>query len=619
MPNQSAVAAIQLACLHACLLSSLARLQLASPFGKSRFPNPTEIPESTSDATSTIFLLGGSDAALLSHSHPPIHQQGPNAVKMPHPPAPPPPVPDPPGASPLAPPPPAPDPLAASPLAPSGPALSPANPPPPAPNPLDPAPPGSLPPGPQPPAPDPPAPSPPGSSPPAPLPPASSPPSPSIPAPQQQDGQLWFQQLWPPLPLPACSTPPTPPPSFLPPLPRPPRPPPHPAPLQPPPPPHPSRALHILKTYTGSQPSLTQLRQECVNDEAFDGDADMAWVFRSVYAIREQAVMEAMDAFLATKRRGSGELKFRKKRALFGTLRLPAKQWKGGFQKTYEYWEGGIEVSTEMWSGGEILGLKDEGGQPFGFVAAEEPVSATWEGGGSLSWENGVWYLMVPFVSGKPSDVAEGHRICAIDPGIRTFATVYDPLRQKAFQWGTGRDVKVLFDVALKIDNLLGKMHAPDIRHRARYRMKRAVNRYRMRLRHLVMEIHKKFALWLSKNYDTVLLPSLSAHGISARGRRKIRKSTVRQMFSWAHGKFRDRLSNKISFVEIKEHYTSRTCSQCGADNPRLGGKSVFRCPSPACGLEADRDVNAAKKIFLKWLHDFHQDASFACKLRRRQ
>ncbi|KAE8244556.1 hypothetical protein A4X13_0g6496, partial [Tilletia indica] len=380
-----------------------------------------------------------------------------------------------------------------------------------------------------------------------------------------------------------------------------------------------NRAVHILKTYTGPQPSLTQLRQECVNDEAFDGDADMAWVFRSAYAIREQAVMEAMDAFLATKRRGSGELKFRKKRALFGTLRLPARQWKGGFQKTYEYWEGGIEVSTEMWSGGEILGLKDEGGQPFGFVAAEEPVSATWEGGGSLSWENGVWYLMVPFVSGKPSDVAEGHRICAIDPGIRTFATVYDPLRQKAFQWGTGRDVKFLLDVALKIDNLLGKMHAPDIRHRARYRMKRAVSRYRMRLRHLVMEIHKKFALWLSKNYDTVLLPSLSAHGISARGRRKIRKSTVREMFSWAHGKFRDRLSSKISFVEIKEHYTSRTCSQCGADNPRLGGKSVFRCPSPACGLEADRDVNAAKNIFLKWLHDFHQDASFACKLRRRQ
>ena len=47
--------------------------------------------------------------------------------------------------------------------------------------------------------------------------------------------------------------------------------------------------------------------------------------------------------------------------------------------------------------------------------------------------------------------------------------------------------------------------------------------------------------------------------------------------------------------VEVDPRNTSRTCSQCGTLAPDQREYRVFRCPH--CGLEADRDVNAAINI----------------------
>ena len=48
-------------------------------------------------------------------------------------------------------------------------------------------------------------------------------------------------------------------------------------------------------------------------------------------------------------------------------------------------------------------------------------------------------------------------------------------------------------------------------------------------------------------------------------------------------------------YVEVDPRNTSRTCSQCGELVPEQQEYRIFRCPE--CGLEADRDVNAAIKI----------------------
>jgi len=86
-------------------------------------------------------------------------------------------------------------------------------------------------------------------------------------------------------------------------------------------------------------------------------------------------------------------------------------------------------------------------------------------------------------------------------------------------------------------------------------------------------------------------------------GRRKIHSPTARAMLSQANYKFRMLLTHKMARVGGAvmmggEEYTSKTCFACGAQNHALGASSVFHCGS--CGAHADRDVNAARNIFMK-------------------
>src|SRR5690606_28489903 len=48
------------------------------------------------------------------------------------------------------------------------------------------------------------------------------------------------------------------------------------------------------------------------------------------------------------------------------------------------------------------------------------------------------------------------------------------------------------------------------------------------------------------------------------------------------------------------EHFTSKTCGNCGFLNFTLGQKKIFSCPQ--CSIEMDRDVNAARNILLRFL-----------------
>lgn len=53
----------------------------------------------------------------------------------------------------------------------------------------------------------------------------------------------------------------------------------------------------------------------------------------------------------------------------------------------------------------------------------------------------------------------------------------------------------------------------------------------------------------------------------------------------------------KAAVVKVDPAYTSRTCGNCGQRSPGLHGGVLFTCRH--CGLNADRDVNAARNILL--------------------
>jgi len=89
---------------------------------------------------------------------------------------------------------------------------------------------------------------------------------------------------------------------------------------------------------------------------------------------------------------------------------------------------------------------------------------------------------------------------------------------------------------------------------------------------------------------------------------RKIGKSTVKDMLSWAHYEFQQRLifksqrrngANKV--ILVGEEQTTMTCGQCGLMNRNVGGSKTFICNDKVnCGYVAGRDENAARNILLK-------------------
>lgn len=84
---------------------------------------------------------------------------------------------------------------------------------------------------------------------------------------------------------------------------------------------------------------------------------------------------------------------------------------------------------------------------------------------------------------------------------------------------------------------------------------------------------------------------------------RTIRRNTCRQMLDLAHYKFKMRLkwyAKKYGkhVVDVNESYTSKTRSWDGTIDEKLGGKKVIK----GIGFSVDRDINAARNIYIKSL-----------------
>jgi transposase len=75
--------------------------------------------------------------------------------------------------------------------------------------------------------------------------------------------------------------------------------------------------------------------------------------------------------------------------------------------------------------------------------------------------------------------------------------------------------------------------------------------------------------------------------------------------YAYSFYTFRQRLqykciSKKCNYKEVKEWYTSKTCSFCSEYNENLGGNKVFNCSF--CNSKFDRDINSCRNIIIKCL-----------------
>ena len=351
----------------------------------------------------------------------------------------------------------------------------------------------------------------------------------------------------------------------------------------------------------GIKRQLTQqrsaLRAACLNRDAFEGKEDLKWVLDTPYDVRDEAMNDLLKAYqtnfakLGKNPEHTFEVRFRsKKRSTQEAIVIHSKHYNR---------KRGIYADL------------------FRSMRSHEPLPNEIQYDARLTRTNklGHYYLCLP----QPLEVrpesqgpqfseearhAYGAGVVALDPGVRTFQTCYDP-SGRIVEWGA-KDIGRIYRLCHAHDKLQSKWsQQKSVRHASRYRMRKAAARIRLKIRNLVDELHKRLAKWLCENYEVVLLPAVETSQMLRRGQRRIRSKTARAMATWSHYRFKQRLLNKAreypwcEVVIVDEAYTSKTCGSCGCLNERLGGSKHFHCPH--CHFHIDRDANGARNIVIRF------------------
>lgn len=213
-----------------------------------------------------------------------------------------------------------------------------------------------------------------------------------------------------------------------------------------------------------------------------------------------------------------------------------------------------------------------------------------------------IYYMCIPIT--KNIEPIITNKICSIDPGVRTMLTVLDPKDKQVYM--IGNNVDELIKRSKIIDKMKSKLRKFKGKRNARYRLRKNMQLIQRKIKNMTHDMRHKTSKFLANNYKTIIYPSLKVKSICNKKHRNIYKTTARQMYLWAHYKFRELLKYKTSLrggkvIECTEEYTSKTCSCCGRLNHNLGASKTFKCPF--CKYEVDRDVGAARNIYLKNCH----------------
>jgi len=214
---------------------------------------------------------------------------------------------------------------------------------------------------------------------------------------------------------------------------------------------------------------------------------------------------------------------------------------------------------------------------------------------GDVNYDCRVTLFNNRFFLSKPESTAikipENQRnpIVALDPGVRTFQTIYEPAH--VFKVGQ-KDFARIYRLCYQLDELYSKRKRCSTN---KYNIK--LKRLKWKIKDLITEIHHKLALFLVRNFDTILLPSFETSNMVT----KLCSKVSRSMLGWSHFAFKTFLKFKAkeyssNVIDVNEAYTTKTCGNCGRINS-VGSKEIFSCK---CGIKIDRDLNGARNIFLK-------------------
>lgn len=306
-----------------------------------------------------------------------------------------------------------------------------------------------------------------------------------------------------------------------------------------------------------------------------------SWLKEIPYDIRDEGMNDLLKAYKSNFAKGSNhrfDIKYRSKKAPQESIVIHAKHWKR---------EKGKYAFLKKIKSSELL--------PDDIVYDTRLV---------LVRKTMEFYLCLlsPLEVRSESQAPEIKRVIALDPGVRTFQTGYDP-SGLCVEWGK-QDISKIYRLCHSLDRLQSKINKGG--HKRRWSRKRAAVRIRKKIKNLVKDLHHKLAKWLCKEYSLVLLPEFETQNMIQKGKRRLNSKTARAMVTWSHYRFKQRLIEKsrehpwCKVVIVNEAYTSKTCGSCGRLNDKLGSSKEFKCSS--CGLECDRDMHASRNILLRYV-----------------
>jgi len=182
---------------------------------------------------------------------------------------------------------------------------------------------------------------------------------------------------------------------------------------------------------------------------------------------------------------------------------------------------------------------------------------------------------------------------CGIDPGVRTFMTCFNNNGYSEYDY----DINYL----KKLDNKISLLKNKRINKRIK---KRKLSKIERKKDHLIDQLHWITINDLLKKNDILFYGDIKSHDVVKNGKYK---TLNRDMNNLKFFKFKQRLIFKAfekqkMIFEVKEPYTTKTCSFCGVlNNP--GKSKIYECHS--CNKKMGRDINASKNMLLKGIINY--------------
>jgi transposase len=213
-----------------------------------------------------------------------------------------------------------------------------------------------------------------------------------------------------------------------------------------------------------------------------------------------------------------------------------------------------------------------------------------------IMYDKNEYFIMIP-IKKEITEPRKAETYCGIDMGVRTFSTIYGSHGVTELDYNE----KTLDKLNNKLDAIRNKRSRP-LKEKQRLRSRRKhINKLERRKENLIDELHWKSIGMILNNHNLVFYGDIKSHDIVKTGENKWlnRRFQDLKLFKYKQ-RFKEKCQERNAlFIEVKEHYTTKTCSVCGTIN-EPGKSKVYQCKT--CKKEVGRDINAAKNMLMKGL-----------------